>query len=1210
VEFARAWAPEWDAGELRYLKERLAAKFAPEALVNHADVLLQPGGLKDRMHRPVQGGTEIITVQVTAVRLDQNPTTGRTESADIEIFPVAFSGTNGTDSVATSLNLSGGLSAAVGLGLRTGSALRVALPSLGLSTAANWSAGTGVRASGLQSHGVLYSGPARTFDYRVAYRVKVSIKHVAGPASFADWPKIAANRIGALLKPPARGGTTGQVRHGRVEGGEASLTYDVRGQAGNDYRMRLVVPEPLTADTPYTAGTAGSRIEHPYAQPIVGRADGGGRPTVHLADLPQDLRDAYTPLDGEDVVMETIGSRHVEAELLRLLAQVGIGADAAGDITWTTSDAVLLVGAHLRGPSAITATVVKQGFIRDRRALVRIEGFPVRGQRTDRGLSTSKLDYVEGGVSVSGTEGTGRSSAFSAAVGFGTVAGGVGGTTQTAFPGISYTRASGTGTARTTSLAPVVGSMSIVPGQYDEHSADMVYRVTVISRAKNMFGGKLPRVAASLIEVTDGIRYLRPTKPVTDPHDPEVRTAANEAVGRPTVIRREALLGQGSTNVPIHRQGTDRVVSTLPATPEDHAAAVALRPHRTVTAEPLVPLTALTERLLVQPAPGVTGDGNPLLDAIQKLLRDVAPTGLEAYWLVEGAGQAIRPVRSSLAGLLDLKSAEVLVDVMLGSGLVLHTTRSGPLHHEEITLRLEARRDPDNKGYYFLESVADTHLAVFKERSNTTATGLSASRGSGLSISTRAGESMPTGTAGGRLNAAAVTVGASVGVSQGTGRSRTRTEAVRNEIGISGTGDRYAGDLRIDITVVRTNVPSRFANTIGLTVPDKLSLTAGRLDLGKVSGRTSVTLTERVVMPESAHAPDLQPYLASADDVGVREVPVDTGAAALGTPLVLTQQHVMDRQVFAMGFDHEKIQVLADEVMKRLGGNAPTLAGTRSSAAARMVSHGSRTQDAVYALLSQPMLTGELDQLLGAAGLTSPVLVREGGLFTDTHAMLRISIEPIAPKAGKYLHANLNSDTVDFVEAGLSRSAGSSRGLSVSAAVTTTSGSLDANLPPGASDAQNPIATVSVGVDQSTGASGSFNTKDMSRVTSRGRSVPWLTVRTDLLVRVSLEARNRRGRLDLPGGRMEMAFHVRQGLELALAPEAVLEMLDAREVFAHGVPTPSGFFVPVKGVGGFADDGAVQLRAAFGFPVVGNAVVVHVHTDGGGRFLVGNRALG
>ncbi|WP_407918401.1 hypothetical protein, partial [Kitasatospora sp. NE20-6] len=72
--------------------------------------------------------------------------------------------------------------------------------------------------------------------------------------------------------------------------------------------------------------------------------------------------------------------------------------------------------------------------------------------------------------------------------------------------------------------------------------------------------------------------------------------------------------------------------------------------------------------------------------------------------------------------------------------------------------------------------------------------------------------------------------------------------------------------------------------------------------------------------------------------------------------------------------------------------------------------------------------------------------------------------------------------------------------------------------------------------------------------------------------------------------------------------EAALENLEL-DTPLEMIVTPSGYFVPVKGAAGFADDGRAQLQAAFSFPRVGDATVVHVHTDGEGRFLVGNRAL-
>ncbi|WP_407918470.1 hypothetical protein, partial [Kitasatospora sp. NE20-6] len=1200
VEFARAWAPEWDAGELRYLKERLAAKFAPEALVNHADVLLQPGGLKDRMHRPVQGGTEIITVQVTAVRLDQNPTTGRTESAVLNLMPVSFASASGADTLATSLALSGGLSAVVGVGNRTGNSLRTLGPSLGLSAAADWSAGTGVNSSGFHLHGVLYSGPARTFDYRIAYQVKVSIKHVAGPASFADWPKIAANRIAGIVTRQTQEADR-STRNSLVTGARAELTYRIGDREDDDHRVRLVVPEPLTADTPYTAGTAGSMHTHPYAVPESSSADGEDQHMVVLPDLPQDLRDAHTPLDAEDVVMETIGSRHVEAELLRLLAQVGIGADAAGDITWTLTDPGLLLGAHIRVPSGLRATMIKQGLVRDRSALVRIEAFPIGTRTTGRTLSTLRIELIEGGTGVSGTRGSGRSRSFTTGMALGVQ---TDASSQAVFPGVGYQRTTRSTGSRTTVLGPIAGRQAVREEEFEEFGADLLYRVTVVGQAKNMVSSSAPKVAASLFHIADGIRYLRPTHGPADPHDPALRTAVRPAPNRPTLLRRDTPPSPGPGGMPVHRPGSDRVVTTLPATPEDRTAETEGRVHRRLGTRPLIPLGAVSERLLIRPGePGAPGDGNPVLDAVQRVLQEAAPGALEEFWQVNGAGRQFRPMPSRLANLLSLKSMEALLDVLLGPGLVLHATRSGPLHHERFELRLRAQRDPDSKGYYFLESLREVTASSYHIRSNKEDVGASRARSRGWSVSGRTTGTLSADAADGRLDTVAAVSTASASASAATARSKGGSDVSRTQFNLSGPADRYAGELRIDVDVVRAVVPSRLVNTVGLTLPDKASLTlGGRLEQERIDGQVSVKLTERVLVPAVLQGPALEPYVPTAGDVAVREIPFGSAVGELGRPLQLRGPQVMDRQVIGAGFDHEKLRVLVDELVRRLAGG--------SAAVARMVSRGSRARDALFALLSQPMLTSELDFLVDEGGLVSPVLVREGGLFTDTHARVRISVEPFDAKADRFVEGDLDADSLRFTESNQTRSSSTGLGLGTSLIATATSGSLDAGLQPGSPAAQNPVATLSLTLDQNSGATGSAGHWDMVRMTSTNRKTSWLWITTDVLLRIEVEARNQRGLLDLPGGTARMAFHVRSGLEVVLAPEAALDLLDAREVFAHGVPTPSGFFVPVKGVAGFADDGAVQLRAAFGFPVVGNAVVVHVHTDGGGRFLVGNRALG
>jgi hypothetical protein len=135
--------------------------------------------------------------------------------------------------------------------------------------------------------------------------------------------------------------------------------------------------------------------------------------------------------------------------------------------------------------------------------------------------------------------------------------------------------------------------------------------------------------------------------------------------------------------------------------------------------------------------------------------------------------------------------------------------------------------------------------------------------------------------------------------------------------------------------------------------------------------------------------------------------------------------------------------------------------------------------------------------------------------------------------------------------------------------------------------------------------------KDMPRVLSRNRNEPWLRVKTDVLLKITVEARNQRGPLDFPGGTTQMAFRIRNGVELAFSPDHALRTFDVPALHANGVPTPSGVLIPAKGFAGVHDDGMAQLQAAFTFPAIDDSVVIHVHGDPGvhGNFVVGGRSM-
>ena len=76
----------------------------------------------------------------------------------------------------------------------------------------------------------------------------------------------------------------------------------------------------------------------------------------------------------------------------------------------------------------------------------------------------------------------------------------------------------------------------------------------------------------------------------------------------------------------------------------------------------------------------------------------------KAYWTVEGDNRE-RQVPARLQNVLNLQSVTMMIDLILGPGLVLHAIRSLPLGSERVQIVLQGRRDPHNRGYVYLESL-------------------------------------------------------------------------------------------------------------------------------------------------------------------------------------------------------------------------------------------------------------------------------------------------------------------------------------------------------------------------------------------------------------------------------------------------------------------------------------------------------------------------
>ena len=175
---------------------------------------------------------------------------------------------------------------------------------------------------------------------------------------------------------------------------------------------------------------------------------------------------------------------------------------------------------------------------------------------------------------------------------------------------------------------------------------------------------------------------------------------------------------------------------------------------------PLVPFpaSAVIDRLYPVMAtslldtPGrAAAKSEPVLDAVETLLREHAPELLEAHWSVEGASSTrgyVSPAATTstkdragrrqlpprLVNVLNLQSLTMMYDLILSSGLVLTAIRTFPGGSEMVRIVVQGLRDPHNRGHEYLESITGntvryaTRLGIEKE---TWSTEMSGGLGSG-----------------------------------------------------------------------------------------------------------------------------------------------------------------------------------------------------------------------------------------------------------------------------------------------------------------------------------------------------------------------------------------------------------------------------------------------------------------------------------------------
>ena len=130
------------------------------------------------------------------------------------------------------------------------------------------------------------------------------------------------------------------------------------------------------------------------------------------------------------------------------------------------------------------------------------------------------------------------------------------------------------------------------------------------------------------------------------------------------------------------------------------------------------------------------------------------------------------------------------------------------------------------------------------------------------------------------------------------------------------------------------------------------------------------------------------PEIAPGRIAVVEEMPLGPAPGALD----ITAGDLLDRRIVNLGYDHEKLYVLLEEVMAKLAGNELPLSLERSHAVGRLTEQGTRSQDALRYMLSYPVFTRYLDEQLDE-GMTMPGLVRPGGAWTDTHGEVSVQVE-------------------------------------------------------------------------------------------------------------------------------------------------------------------------------------------------------------------------
>ena len=1227
------WVRKWTALDDAVLHGQLTPWLSGSALKSHANALFQPAGVRFQLFRPALLGNEKISVRVWATHAATPKTSGRFEEVTLEVMPSAFAGNYADETVGLQLGVT--LQAQASIGVST----QDKVTGLGFGGQASAShtrtLTTGAEASGFGLEAVLYEGPVRYYDYDIIFHADVSVERELG-TKLSDALRFSLLRLPWWVLRQAWRGLRFGWNHLRraIRGGDAEPAGSVTDDdddipaeiAGS---VRFVIPEGLTRTEAETdpasiaaTGVSETHLYHTPRGPVVVR-DGevyteaaavaaaaapaagpaGARAGTRLGAIralldgltrnrrgQEDFRvilpdvrpflgsDGNHAITTEDQVIGLTGTSEVGRVLEQLLLQAGMSRDSFAHLVPVVTAPDFGAAALVRGPARHQFTIDQPHWLGlySRRAEIRLETFitDVKDASSEP-VDLFQMRVDEGDVAVSAVDTSSWVWSYSGWGLWNLVTKTIGsalrfvGLLDQEVPGqVSYGRQYTWTRTLTDKRLPTSGRLIQALHPYREKVGRAVWRISVVAYNRNFAFHGNPKDASAIVDVKRGISFARRVNQAPDPRAAR-GPVAPETLPPGTVPAIKRANPKAAEPPP----GT-RLLPQIPGSPRDR---------RLVPVVPIVPALAVTKRLYpVIPAPeaagppDVTGEGNPLYDAVRNLLEEHAPKMLHAYWTIEHGAvpRRRREIPARLQNLLNVSSLTMLMDAMLGPGLLLSAIRQiTPWATEHVQIRLRARRDPDGEGYTFLATEEEANVSRYafglnianeaksKVRENNPTWQVSPEVASVAAPASGAGAGAATGAPAGGFSTFEPTGNPGVTKSTTRGGYAQNVKAQRDTWFIPGRAGLYGGKVEIDITLSRSIRPSWLLHSALMTLPGKIAgLWWKTGDHDAELPHESVVMYEAVLIPADLLDDTIPPVPAGA--FAVEEL-------APGTPLPadalnLLPDEWLNRKVVTLGWNHESLRLLFEEVVRKLAASDPSVR--------RLTDKGTVAYHALHHIFSYQMFTRELEKMVGADGLTMPLLVRQGGPLTDTSGEVNIKVTLAGPQVRGYIFSWLESVGYRIGEIGgmVARAFGWSPGADTS--FTGNTGNLAVTSPVSPAK-QQVTGAIGPTASWSSSKSNSHILQNITRAKARSRRIPWLDVIPGrAIVTVKVTTWNQRGIIKVPAGEVTVSYLLRNAVDLAFSPEAAL----AHNVYpAEGMPTPAGRYFPSPG-----DDGSA-LAAAF-----------------------------